>query len=143
MEAAMKPPDTFKRMTDLGKHFGVSSHKIGRWLTDIGLRENGSPSHSAFAGGYVKSAPNGRNDGYFWVWHHAKTVAALEQTGHRQIDQPILPDRLVGPFESRANGGDGYEIIGGDGATVAWVRGELGATKIKNLLNLAHRHDVL
>jgi hypothetical protein len=139
----MMTHDEFKRMTDLGKLFGVSSQKIGKWLTEIGLREDGSPSGVAFAGGYVKSAANGRNDGYFWVWHATKTLAALQEAGHRRTDQPILADRLVGPFESRSNGGDGFEIIGGDGATVAWVRGELGATKIKNLLNLAHRHDVL
>jgi hypothetical protein len=139
----MIPSDKFLRMTDLGKLYDVSSHKIGKWLAQIGLRENGNPSSVAYTGGFVKSAANGRNDGYFWVWHATKTVGALEQAGHRRTDQPILTDRLVGPFESRRNGGDGYEIVSGDGTVAVWVRGEHIAETVVKLLNLGFKYGNL
>ena len=47
----------FLSQTDLGKLFGVSSHVIGKWLLDCGLRtENKKPSRKAFEGGYVEKA---------------------------------------------------------------------------------------
>jgi hypothetical protein len=136
-------PSRTMSMRQLGKLFGVTSHQIGRWLTAKGFRTvEGKPSHFAFNGGFVERADNGRG-GYYYVWQATKTIAALEQAGHCRIDQSPLEGRLVGPFEARGNGGDGFEIVDSDGATVAWVRGEVAASKIDWLLNLAHKHDRL
>jgi len=51
--------------TELGKLFGVSSHVLGDWLVDIGLRTSDKkPSAGAFSEGFVEQADNGRG-GYF------------------------------------------------------------------------------
>lgn len=61
--------DEFSTLTELGKLFGVSSHSIGRWLIECGLRTPGKkPSRKAFEDGLVRQAPTGRGAGYFWVW---------------------------------------------------------------------------
>lgn len=77
----------FMSMTQIGRLFGVSSHKIGAWLTAIGLREDGNPTHIARNGGYVTTVPNGRNDGFYWVWKTRPTIKALERAGHRRVGQ--------------------------------------------------------
>ncbi len=70
----------FESMRDLGKRYGVSSHRVGRLLTTEGLRTgNGRPSSKAFDLGMVKTASTGRGDdnGYFYVWHVGKTTELL------------------------------------------------------------------
>lgn len=74
-------------MRELGTLFGVSSHVIGRWLVEIGLRTaQKRPSPAAFQGGYVQQGGL-QNGGYFWIWHREMTIAALEQAGHQQVAQ--------------------------------------------------------
>jgi hypothetical protein len=77
--------DEFMSLTELGKLYGVSSHKMGQWLVDIGLRDkNKKPSQSAFEGGYVQRRASTQPGTYFWVWHAAKTTQTLEKAGHQQ-----------------------------------------------------------
>ena len=49
---------------------------------------------------------------------------------------------LNGPFTTRRSGqeGDGHEIVSGDGTVAVWVWGEANATKLVQLMNLAHAH---
>ena len=107
--------------TELGILFGVSSHKIGRWLTALGLRYNGTPSEQAHHDGYVSTRPH-RNKGYYWRWHGLKTVAALERAGHVQIGFPPIPS-LHGPFTTRQETATEYVILNGDGSYCVSVMG--------------------
>ena len=75
--------DEFLSLTELGKEYGVSSHKMGKWLIDLGLRDrNKKPSRAAFENGFVQQRDSTQPGTYFWVWNKAKTLWALEKAGH-------------------------------------------------------------
>ena len=139
-------PDEFTTMREIGKQFGVSSHVIGRWLVEIGLRtQYKQPSQEAFAGGYCTRQPMDRGPKSLVIWHVTKTVAALERAGHRQVIRPptiTMPTttRLIGPFALEQSGVGGHVIVGGDGAKLVWVYGEDTAQKVLRLLNVAYRY---
>lgn len=142
----------FASLTDIGRRCGVSCRVVGKWLADLGLRHiGGSPSREAFEAGLVKKAPTNRGDGdgYFYVWQIARTVGLLEKAGHKQAgrhDDPLKAAEtrtLIRPFSHRPNGGDGYEIINGDGVVFGWIRGEAAANAVVRLLNLADEHGKL
>ena len=140
--------DEFITMTEIGKLYGVSSHVVGRWLREIGMRSDFGqrPRQDAIDGGYCRLAPTGRGTGYFWVWHKRRILAALEAAGHCvEEPEPQIPitDRLVGPFNAQQSSNNGYEIIGGDGAVAIWAFGEDAARLVVKLLNLADDHGQL
>ena len=105
--------DEYKSMKELGQEFGLTSHKIGRTLKDIGLRtEEGKPSHTAFEQGYVKRRwAEQRSDIYLWVWHYDKTVAALESAGVKRVNTKPQVDHFgenaAEPYSFRRNGTTG------------------------------------
>ncbi len=137
-------------LSQIGEVFGASSHQVGRWLTQIGLRyeskQGRKPSRDAYAGGYVKDVPS-RGQGYIWAWHTEKTAKALEDAGHKIAIQPghelLAPCRLNGPFEYRPNAQFGHEIVNGDGTVAICVSGEQNAQFLTNLLNIADKHGVV
>ena len=137
----------YSTQTELGRLFGVTSHVIGKWLAALGLRVVGG-NPTAKAQGLVKTAPTGRGEGdhLFFLWHTAKTVKALEDAGHRQVQLPepypavANTKLLVGPFSNRISGMEGYEILNGNGNVFGWVTGERAATWVVRLLNLADKH---
>jgi hypothetical protein len=130
----------FTTMTELGKLFDESSHTIGKWLVDIGLRTpEMKTSKKAFDGGYVKQVPLPDNpDRYFWGWHRLKTIFALEAAGHIQVAHQ-RPGKLVGPFEARRSGINGFEIVSSDGTIAVWIIGEENANELVKLMNLAYQ----
>lgn len=129
----------YVNQTELGTLFGVSSHVIGRWLVEIGLRTaDKQPSPAAFRGGYLEKSGL-ENGGYFYKWHRAKTVAALEQAGHQQIAQ-MSAGRLNGPFTARQSSVNGYQIVNGDGTVSTWNMGKENARDLSCLMNLAYKH---
>lgn len=140
----------YMSLTQIGEVFGTTSHQVGRWLAKIGLRTEGKqglkPSREAYAGGYVMDVPS-RNQGYIWAWHTEKTVKALEDAGHKVAIQPgnalLLPCKLSGPFQHRANPQFGYEIVNADGSVAVLVTGEENARFVCQLLNLAEKHGVV
>src|SRR5262249_39816398 len=80
----------FMTLTQLGQLFGVTSHQLGRWLVNIGLRNDQKrPAKKAFDGDYCKMGPS-RGDGYNWIWNTEKTVEALTQAGHKMVSPPPL-----------------------------------------------------
>jgi len=134
-------------LTQIGEIFGVSSHQVGKWLVEAGLRTpEKRPSREAFAGGYVEQGPS-RNQGYNWCWHSDKTVIVLEMAGHRRIPNPphelVDPPALNGPFQARPNGSNGFDLVNGDGSVAVVVVGERNAVFVAKVLNLADQHHVL
>lgn len=126
-------------MREIGEQFKVSSHVIGRWLVDIGLRTaDKRPSAEAHQGGYVQQSGL-QSGGYFWKWHGDKTIAALEQAGHPK-PSPVSSGRLNGPFTARESGVNSYEIVNGNGTTQMWVMGQEAAQDAVRLFNLAYKH---
>jgi hypothetical protein len=78
--------DDYLSLTKLGKLYGVSSHKVGRWLVALGLRTNDKrPSESAFSGGFVAQRDSTQPGTYYWVWHAAKTVHLLNEAGYQAV----------------------------------------------------------
>jgi hypothetical protein len=75
--------DQHLSLTELGHLYGVSSHIMGRWLKDMGLRTaDNQPSDRAIRDGYVSKRPSTQPGSYFWVWHSKKTIEALTKAGH-------------------------------------------------------------
>lgn len=69
--------ERYLSLTQLAKIVGGTSHTVGKTLTGVGLRTNGTPSPMAFSLGLVKQAPTGRGVGYFYLWNEAKTLPYL------------------------------------------------------------------
>ena len=137
----------YMTQTQIGELFGVSPRKIGKWLAALELRtEKNKPSRLAFDGGFVKQGPS-RGDGYNWVWHSVKTVAALEKARHRRIFNPPLglvdPVLLNGPFRTRENSRNSIDLVNGDGSVAIVVSGHRNAEFLVSLLNLADEKGVI
>lgn len=135
----------FTTMRAIGRRFGATSHEVGRWLVEIGLRtQDREPSEKAQTGGYCARQRLENAYRSFVVWHKARTIAALEQAGHRQvINPPPIPapttTQFVGPFTLQENGEDGFLIQDGDGVTSLWAYSDEMARKVVKLMNLADR----
>ena len=131
--------DEYVTMTEIGKLYGVSSHVVGRWLREIGMRTEWGqrPSQNAIDGGYCRLAPIAPGRGHFYKWHKERTLAALEAAGHHPNPEIPITNRLVGPFNAEQSGENGYRIVGDDGAVAIWVFGEEAARIVVKLLNWA------
>jgi len=134
-------------LTQLGQLFGVTSHKVGKWLVDIGHRTNGGrPSARAYREKIAETAPS-RNQGYIWVWHAESTVAALEQAGYPRVSPPPLdlvePPVLVAPFSLRPAESGALDIVSADGGVGVRVWGSTNAALVRKLLDLAARYGKL
>jgi hypothetical protein len=138
------PTFDYLTQTQLGQLFGATSHEVGRWLRELGFkRSDNRPSDEAIRSGVVESVTDGTVR--FPAWNKEKVVKLLEANGHHRSDsaEPKAPVRsnevtLLGPFSARHNGGDGYEILDGNGDVGIWVRGEANAERIAAILSLAY-----
>ncbi len=133
-------------LTQLVALFGVSSHKVGDWLVEVGLRtDRKKPSAKAFDGKYVTTGPSRGEGTYAWVWHTQKTVKALEDAGHKRVSPPPLdlvePPALAGPFTERRCPDGTTQIVNGDQSVSLVVLGDKNARFLCDLLNLAHQHN--
>lgn len=140
---------THKHMTQtqLGELFDVTSHTIGRWLKDLGLRgKDGRPTEEAHKGHFCKQAPSGPT-GYHWVWDSQKTVAAFLEDQHLLIPNPpqnlVAPAILNGPFSVRKSSGSEFVIENGDGSVSVWANNQMTADVVAKILNLAHDKGVI
>src|SRR5688572_198646 len=108
--------------SQLGELFGVSSHKIGDWLVQCGLRNEQSkkPTPKAHQEQYCDTAPS-RNGQYCWAWNAEKTVAALVDAGHRLVPNPpqelIEPAQLHGPFSIQKVADGTAAVVNGNGSS--------------------------
>lgn len=127
--------------TQLGELFGVSSHDIGKWLTDVGLRDpkKKKPSWDAYDGGFCVLAPNGFFAG---DWVTDLTVAKLQDAGHSILSMP--PESLVevpplnGPFHLQEN-----NVICADGTLAARAACRKNAESLHRMLEMAHRAGLI
>jgi hypothetical protein len=71
--------DEYLTMKEIGRLLGTTSHVIGRWLKEIGLRSrDGKPTRAAFAGGFCAQRWTKDGNNYCWAWHRDRTVRVLE-----------------------------------------------------------------
>ena len=143
----MKFTYTHMTQTQLGELFGVTSHKIGQWLKDLGLRdESGRPTDEAHEGMFCKQAPSGPT-GYHWVWDSKKTVAAFLEDQHLLVPNPpqnlVAPAILNGPFSVRKSAGSEFVIENGDGSASVWANNKMTADIVARILNAAHDKGVI
>ena len=142
----------YASMSDLAKRFDVTRNVLGKWLVEIGLRIRDSdrrmkPSRRAFEEGFIKAIPHGRNqDGFFYIWHREKTIAALTEAGYK-LEEPASPPvrehPLVAPFTCEASSTNGFVILNRDGEAVLWTVGEIAANFLTKMLNLAEKYGKL
>lgn len=131
----------FVNQGDLGVYFNLSSHKIGIALDALGLRDGtNNPTAKAFAGGYV--AKSGHTNGWYYVWHLEKTLAALEAAGHKRVPQPSTA-KLTGPFSAVRRKGSEWLVLNSDGTYSVVVIGEDNAKRLVAVFNLADKHGLL
>lgn len=82
-------------MTEIGKLFGVTNQRIGKWLGSIGLRtEDKKPSARAFSEGFVAMRDSRQPGTYYWAWNVDLTVKELETAGHVLVPQPSVEEVL-------------------------------------------------
>lgn len=139
----------FKHMTQtqIGKLFGATSHVIGDWLKEIGLRDpDGKPTEEAHDGHFCKQAPSGPT-GYHWAWDAEKTVAALREAGYQLVPNPpqalVAPAILNGPFCVRKSAGSEFVIENGDRSASLWANNKMTADVVARILNAAHDKGVI
>lgn len=143
----MKFTYTHMTQTQLGELFGVTSHKIGLWLKDLGLRDReGKPTEEAHDGQFCKQAPSGPT-GYHWVWNSEKTVAAFLEVQHVLVPNPpsnlVAPAILNGPFSVRKSASQEFVIENRDGSVSVWANNQMTADVVAKILNLAHDKGVI
>jgi hypothetical protein len=63
---------------DLGKRVGLTSHEVGRILTQQGLRADGKPTPAAFERGFVTIEKSGEWNAY--RWNERRVVPLLRHT---------------------------------------------------------------
>jgi hypothetical protein len=75
-------------MREIGKSFGVTSHRVGKALKDLGYRnEKGQPSQRAFDEAFVAQRwAEDRPEIYLWAWHGRKTTDLLKSAGWKRPD---------------------------------------------------------
>ncbi len=143
----MKYKQEFINMVDLGRLFGVSSHKVGKWLKELNLRDKyGTPTRQAYDQKLL-SYDYERWGTYTTLWNAERTVSVLEEAGHTRIADPpddlVEPPRLKGPFSVQQADRGKWHISGTDGEVVVFVVGQENARFIGRLLNTAERSGAI
>lgn len=133
----------YMSLRQLGELYGVTSHKVGKWLKDLELRdEEGLPTKKAHDGRYCKQTSAGEKC-TLWVWEAEKTVAVLKNDGHPMLLDPprdlVSPAILNGPFAVRATSDSICVIENGDESDCIRVNNKMTADVVVRLLNAAHK----
>ena len=137
----------FKQKTmsqsQLGELFGASSHDIGRWLIEVGLRDpkTKKPSWDAYHCGFCTQAPCGLGFSNL-EWVSDVTVAKLREAGHDLLSTP--PESLVEmPFINGPFCLSGHEVVNADGTLAARTTSADNADFLMRLLNTAYKAGVV
>jgi len=71
-------------LTELGQLYGVTSHRIGKWLRHAGVRDKrGNPIEEGLMMTKEALAPNGFTP--FFMWHRESTIRLLDSLGYHRI----------------------------------------------------------
>lgn len=137
----------YMSLKQLGELFGDTSHKAGKWLKALGLRdEEGLPTKKAHEGRYCKMKSAG-DKCTLWVWHSEKTVAVLKEAGHPMLLDPprdlVSPAILNGPFTVRTTADSICVIENGDGSDCIRVNNSMTADVVAKILSIAHEKGVI
>lgn len=137
----------YMNMVNLGRLFGVSGQRLGKWLKELGLRNQfGSPTRDAFDEKLL-SYDYEQWGTYTTLWNAERTVRLLEEAGHQRIVDPptdlVEPPSMTGPFSLRHSDDDRWQIVGKDGAVAIVVTGETNARAVRRVMNIAHRAGML
>jgi hypothetical protein len=138
------PVFQYLSLTQLGQVFDVSSHVIGRWLQEQGVRWAGVPTPEAVKHRLAKEVRDG--DIHFWSWDKEQVVALLEEAGHERTppgDSTPMPTdamSLVGPFSMQPGAGNRFQVVGSDGGKAVEVIGRANADFMCGLMNLWHKY---
>ncbi len=125
----------------LGLLFDVSSHVIGNWLEQVGLRDEQTkkPTREAHQDGFCEQVMNGT--GYFWSWRSQLTVDKLIGAGHALVlelpESIVVPPELNGPF--RLSTEKSNCVLNNDGSMAAMATTKQNADVLLKLLNCGHR----
>ena len=128
--------EVYKTMREIGKEFNATSHEVGRWLKNQGLRlENGQPSSEAKRDGWVKKVDSTKPRTYFYAWNHAKIKDLFQIMGYRgdlavKHQEPVLNEYTV-----KHNGSLSYQVLDADGKEVCHCFDQGRAFEIAGLYN--------
>lgn len=133
----------YMNMTEIGSIFGTTGHKVGKWLKEIGLRnEFGDPARHAYEQKMI-SADFDRHGTYNVLWDAAKVVPLLRDGGHEPASPPpaelVEPPVLLGPFTVQPAEGGVHRVVGDNGDMAISVIGEANAQAVQHVLNVAHK----
>ncbi len=75
--------EQYQSMRTIAKPFGATSHEVGQWLKNLGLRTpDGRPSPRAFAEGWVTQRTIEHSGGYFYVWDAERVSELFRHMGY-------------------------------------------------------------
>ena len=72
---------------DIGKRVGVTTHAVGKLLTELGLRVDGIPTPDAFERGFVCIEQSG--DWQQYRWNERRVVPLLRHVLQPQIHNAV------------------------------------------------------
>ena len=80
--------DAYWTMTEIGKLYGATPHKVGRELKELGYRTpDGRPSQKAFGEQMVQQRHDAdRPEFYIWAWNREKVCDLLETFGWKRVN---------------------------------------------------------
>lgn len=77
---------TWVSQTDIGHTYGLSAIKVGRVLTELGLKDKAGATQRAIDGGFAVSTPLADGTQH-WRWHKAKVLRAFDEHGVERVSK--------------------------------------------------------
>jgi hypothetical protein len=80
-----KTMNSYLSQTDLGKMYGVTAFRIGKWLIEAGMRgKNGIPTAYALRMGITQQRPSTNPGTYYWVWSRDAVIEIFHDLGYEK-----------------------------------------------------------
>ena len=143
----MRFKNMYSNQQVLGQLFGVTSHDIGKWLIEAGLRNavTKAPTSEAHNEGFCEQVVGGPSGQYTYHWQTERTVQRLVERGHALLLEPPLNQieepELKGPFAIHAR--DQRYLTNSDGEVVVKTISAEHAVIIWKLLTAADKSRML
>ena len=72
--------------TDIGHYYGLSAIKVGRVLTELGLKDKAGATQRAIDGGFAVSTPLADGTQH-WRWRKGKVLHAFDEYGLERVSK--------------------------------------------------------